>query len=205
MPWRQAQQPFPELGITRYLHAQSKHTPSVTRSLLGIVTRQPQTAPNAVVLVLTSAMETMPSPWRPKPSPITPFRSLPLSCAPARAVRATEVQKRPTKCCRDRFTELPASRVGALWEVRVGYLEVGEGDGDDAGGRRPLLHREVGRPAGPGSICLRRAAAVARGESAGGLAGLCLCLSRFPGGNLRGSSFSLKKKGRVALVDVGER
>ena len=194
MPWRQTQQPFPELGITRYLHAQSKHTPSVTRSLLGIVTRQPQTAPNAVVLVLTSAMETMPSPWRPKPSPITPFRSLPLSCAPARAVRATEVQKRPTKCCRDRFTELPASRVGALWEVRVGYLEVGEGDGDDAGGRRPLLHREVGRPAGPGSICLRRAAAVARGESASGLAGrlpLALAVRRW---SLRGSSIFFKKK-----------
>jgi len=74
-------------------------------------------------------------------------------------------------------------------QVLAPILEVGEGDGDDADGRRRPLHREVGRLAGPGSICLRRAAAVARGESASGLAGRLPLALAVPRWSLRGSSF----------------
>lgn len=38
MPWRQAQQPLPELRITGYLRAQSKHTPA--RKLLSSESRR---------------------------------------------------------------------------------------------------------------------------------------------------------------------
>jgi hypothetical protein len=91
------------------------------------------------LVLLTSAMEMMPSPWGPRPSSISSPRSLSLSCARRRPQQSRETTRRqmtPGELTPPR--RLRRTRVNSA-EGKA-YLEVGEGDGDRADGRRPL-HR----------------------------------------------------------------